>query len=106
MKMAIPLGLSQFAILIYFNSDVIFLGFTHGDKVEGLYSTAYSAMMLIAMMLGSSLFSTYFPVLSRSYNEPVQAANMLGDLLRLMIWLDFPVAALGWAVGRYLIVLL
>ena len=49
LKQALPLGLSQGAILLYYNFDAIFLGFTRGDATVGLYSTAYNLMLMPVM---------------------------------------------------------
>lgn len=105
LQAAIPLGLSQVAILLYYNSDAIFLGFTHGDAAVGLYSTAYS-MMLVPTFLGGALLNAYFPSLARSFTQPEQARQVSEEFLRLMVWLGFPIATLGWAVGRHVVVLL
>jgi len=100
-----PIGLSQLAVLIYYNSDSIFLGFTYGAATVGLYSTAYY-LMLAPTFLSSALLNAYFPLLSRVTNDDEAAKQVSGSFLKAMIWLSFPIAALGWAVGRYVILLL
>jgi O-antigen/teichoic acid export membrane protein len=102
---AFPIALSQLAVLIYYNSDAVFLGFTHGAKVVGLYSTAYS-LMLAPGILGHAMSNAYFPSLSRAINSSEEARRVSGELLRALMWMGFPLAFLGWAVGRNLIVLL
>jgi O-antigen/teichoic acid export membrane protein len=102
---ALPIALSQSAILLYYNSDAIFLGFTHGDQVVGLYSTAYS-VMLLPNILAQALVNAYFPVLSRVHASFEDARRVSGEFLKAMVWLGFPMAFLGWAVGRYVVVLL
>ncbi|MCA1567954.1 MAG: flippase [Acidobacteria bacterium] len=105
LRVSLPVVLSQVAILLYYNSDVIFLGFSHGNAVVGLYSTAYS-MMLVPVFLILSLSNAAFPAVARSFHDTGQAQQTSEKFLRLAIWLGFPLAALGWAVGRHLIALL
>ncbi len=102
---ALPLGLSQSAILLYYNSDAIILGFTHGDQVVGLYSTAYS-IMLVPSVLAQAMVNAYFPALSRVVGKVDDAQRVSGEFLKAMVWLGFPIAFMGWAVGRYVIILL
>lgn len=105
MKAALPIGLAQTTVLLYGNSDVIFLGFSHSNEVVGFYSTAYS-MMLVPTLLHSALSSAYFSSLARAFATPERARALSQQFLRLMIWLGFPLAALGWAVGRHPMLLL
>jgi len=104
-KEALPLGLSRMATLLYYNFDVIFLGFWSGDRVVGLYSTAYSAM-LIPTFLSGALSSAYFPQFSRVHGNEQQSAKLSSVFLRALIWMGMPLAAIGWAFGRYGVVLL
>jgi O-antigen/teichoic acid export membrane protein len=99
---AIPLGFSQVAILLYYNFDAIFLGFTRGDATVGLYSTAYS-LMLMPTLLSSSLTSAYFPALSRASTDPQQRQRVSREFLRVLTWVGFPLAAAGWAVGHHVV---
>jgi O-antigen/teichoic acid export membrane protein len=103
---ALPIGLSQVAILLYYNSDAIFLGFTHGDEAVGLYSTAYNLMLVPSMLLAGAMLSAYFPALSRVAGDADNARRVSGEFLKAMVWLGFPIAALGWALGRHVIVFL
>jgi O-antigen/teichoic acid export membrane protein len=102
---SLPIALSQSAILLYYNSDAVFLGFTHGDQVVGLYSTAYN-LMLMPGVLAQALVNAYFPALSRVAGDIEEARRVSGDFLRAMISVGFPIACLGWAVGRHVIILL
>lgn len=104
-KEALPLGLSQAAILLYYNFDTILLGFWSGDRVVGIYSTAYN-VMVIPTFLGGALSSVYFPQLSRIRGNKQQSAIVSSDFLRILVWMGMPLAALGWAFGRHGVVLL
>jgi O-antigen/teichoic acid export membrane protein len=105
-RLAIPVGLSQATILIYYSCDAIILGLFHGDKAVGLYSTAYSVMLIPASLVGMSVLNAYFPLLARSALDFDQAKRVSKEFLHLMTWSGFAFSCLGWAVGRHLIVLL
>jgi O-antigen/teichoic acid export membrane protein len=66
----------------------------------GLYSTAYN-LMIVPMFLSSSLTSAYFPALSRALNDTERCQQVSREFLRVLVWIGFPIAAAGWAAGRY-----
>jgi len=100
-----PLALSQGAILIYFNSGTLILGFTDGDEAVGQYATAYRLMM-VATVVTAALWNAYFPVLARSHNSSVEATALSREYLGLLAWMGLPIAALGWAEGRHVVELM
>jgi O-antigen/teichoic acid export membrane protein len=104
-KDAFPLGLSQSATFLYGNFDAILLGLLSGDRVVGIYSTAYTVMW-VPTFLSAALTQAYFPHLSRVHDNERQSATFSSDFLTIHVWLGMSLAALGWAFGRYVIVLL
>ncbi len=104
-KEAVPVGLTGGAVLLYYNFDAILLGFTWGDAVVGLYSTAY-ALMMAPLTLSASLTTAYFPALSRAQGNADQMKQTSAEFLRVLVWMGFPIAAMGWAGGRYVVPLL
>jgi O-antigen/teichoic acid export membrane protein len=102
---ALPVGLSQVAILLYYNFDAVLLGFLSGDRVVGIYTTAYS-IMLTPTLFSGALSTAYFPRLSRLHGNEHESAKLSSNFLRLLVWMGMPLAALGWAFGRYGLVLL
>lgn len=105
LREAWPLALAQGAIVIYFNSGTIVLGFTDGDEVVGQYATAYRLMM-VAAVVTASLWNAYFPALARTHDAPAQATALSREYLSLLAWMGMPIAALGWALGRHVIELM
>ena len=97
-----PLALSQGAIVVLYSCDTIILGFTHGDDTVGQYASAYK-LMLVATAISSALCSAYFPALARVHDAPAQAKRVAGEFASLMVWMGFPIAALGWAFGRHVV---
>jgi O-antigen/teichoic acid export membrane protein len=105
LREAWPLALTQSAILIYFNSDTLILGFTDGDEAVGQYATAYKLMM-VAAVITVALWNAYFPVLARSHNSSAEATALSREYLGLLAWTGLPIAALGWAEGRHVVELM
>lgn len=102
LRAAIPIGLSQGAVQLYYNFDAILLGFTWGDAVVGLYSTAYN-LMLAPLTLTATLTIAYFPALARAHGNAQQMKQTSTEFLRLLIWMGFPISVMGWAAGRHVV---
>jgi O-antigen/teichoic acid export membrane protein len=100
-----PFALSQGAILLYYNCDAIILGFTQGDAAVGLYSTAYK-LMLVSAVISGAMWNAYFPVLTRAQSVPSDAARIASEFATLLAWMGLPMAALAWACGRHVVVLM
>lgn len=97
---AVPVGMTQAMVLLYMNLDVILLGLNRGDAEVGFYSTAYS-MMIVPSFLHQALSNAFFSPLARSLDVPARARQLSEQMLRALIWIGLPLSALGWAVGRY-----
>jgi O-antigen/teichoic acid export membrane protein len=104
-KEALPVGLSQASTHLYYNFDAILLGFLRDDATVGIYSTAYG-VMLIPTFLSAALTQAYFPHLSRVYQDKRLSVSASSDFLTIHMWIGMPLAALGWAFGRHVMVLL
>jgi O-antigen/teichoic acid export membrane protein len=105
LREAWPLALTQGAVLIYFNSGTIILGFTDGDDAVGQFATAYRLMM-VAAVITASMWNAYFPALARSHTSPALATQLSREYVGLLAWMGLPIAALGWACGRHVIELM
>lgn len=104
-KESMPIGLTTASIMIYYNSDVVIMGSTRTDTEVGLYSTAYTLMLTVIILTGAIL-NAMLPSLARAAPDPAAAKRVLGQLLRVLVWVGFPIASLGWAVGRYPVMML
>jgi len=98
-------GLAQTAVLIVQNSGIIILGIVRGDDAVGQFATAYRLMM-VTTFITASLWSAFFPALSRVAATPEEASQLSRQFLRLLAWIGFPLAALGWACGRHVVELM
>jgi O-antigen/teichoic acid export membrane protein len=100
-----PLALTQGAIMIFYNCDSVILGFTHGDEAVGQYAGAYK-LMLVSTAISGALCTAYFPSLGRAHRDPEQATRIAREFASVLAWMGLPLAALGWAFGRYVVTLL
>jgi O-antigen/teichoic acid export membrane protein len=97
-----PIALSQGAVLIYWNSGALILGFTHGDEAVGLYSTA-ARLIFMPTIISGAMLNAYFPVLARTHDAPAEASRVAREFLTLLAWMGLPLTALGWACGGHLV---
>ncbi len=66
------IGLSSFFILIYYNLDMVMLGFYKGDAEVGIYNAAYK-IFLIFIVPFQLILTSFFPKLSQ--NKPSKNKN-------------------------------
>jgi O-antigen/teichoic acid export membrane protein len=102
---ALPIGLSQVAIQIYYNCDAIMLGHWQGDATVGYYSTAYS-IMLVGSVIAVSMHNAFFPAVTRAGDNPGAARRVNSQYLRALCWAGCFMSACGFAFGRWIVVLL
>jgi O-antigen/teichoic acid export membrane protein len=97
---AIPLGISSIFIQIYYNLDVIMLGFMQRPEVVGWYNASYRLFFIIFGIVG--VFSaTSFPVVCKKFNEGKQSATLfLEKYLHLMLLGAFPAVLLALLCSR------
>ncbi len=104
LRASLPIGLSMATVLLYYNFDNVLLGFMRGDHAVGIYSTAYS-LMLVPTFLNTATFNAYFPQLARVANQALEAQRLSAEVLRNMTWIGCSLAFLGWATGRQVVTL-
>src|SRR5258708_1991784 len=96
-----PFALSQAAVLVYWNSGTIILGFSHGDLAVGLYGTA-ARLIYMPTVISGAMLNAYYPVLSRMHGSPAEATRTAKEFMTLLAWMGLPLAALGSACGQHL----
>ena len=95
LRASIPLAFTSFLLQIYYQIDIVMLGFWTTDTITGWYVSA-STIILSLLGLGSLLGSTLYPTLSRLFHEsPQQAEKLLHYTTRFVITLSLPIAAGG-----------
>jgi O-antigen/teichoic acid export membrane protein len=105
-KEALPFGLSQGSILLYYNIDSIILSANFGNETVGQYSTAYSLMLMPAQMICNTLFQAYYPGLSRAIDDPKAASALNLNYLKLLAWSCLPIATVCVIGGNGLVQML
>ncbi len=100
LREAMPIGLSQAAVLLYYNTDAIILGAFAGDRAVGLYSTAYR-LMLLPTFIYQATFPAFLPSLARADKEP--GSTVGEDFFRLHAYIGLAAGSLTWAAGRHLL---
>jgi O-antigen/teichoic acid export membrane protein len=102
-KEALPFGLSQGSILLYYNIDSVILSANFGNETVGQYSTAYSLMLMPAQMICNTLFQAYYPGLSRAIDDPKAASALNLNYLKLLAWSCLPIATVCVIGGNGLV---
>jgi O-antigen/teichoic acid export membrane protein len=105
LREAWPLVLAIGATTIYYNCDAIILGYVSGDKAVGLYTSAYK-LMLVAFVIPATIQSVYMAVFSKVRDSHEEAKRVTNEFSTLLAWTGWPIAALGWACGSHLAILM
>jgi O-antigen/teichoic acid export membrane protein len=105
LREAWPLVLAIGATTIYYNCDAIILGYVSGDKAVGLYTSAYK-LMLVAFVIPATIQSVYMAVFSKVHDSHEEAKRVTNEFSTLLAWTGWPIAALGWACGSHLAILM
>ena len=83
-RKAFPMGLSLIMIQIYYNMDIVMLGFMKGESEVGFYSAAYKIILFI-LMIGGAYHDSVFPVISSFFKESLEDFKKLQEkTLKLM----------------------
>jgi O-antigen/teichoic acid export membrane protein len=93
---AVPLGLSFVFIQVYYNLDVIMLGFMKSRETVGWYNAAYKLFFVLLGSIGV-VAAAVFPVVIKKFEADKMAAKrFLEKYLRLMFLWTWPAVLLGW----------
>jgi len=99
-RRALPMGAAAIMIQIYYNFDVVMLGFIKGDKVVGWYSAAYKLILLVWGFI-PIFVNAVFPLMSRYYKESQEKLRTLISLAtRLLSTVALPVGIGGTILAR------
>lgn len=89
---AVPLGISSVFIQIYYNLDVIMLGFMQRPEVVGWYNAAYKLFFVFLGSMGV-ISITVFPIVCRLFKEEKEKArHFLEKYMHLMFLGVIPAA--------------
>jgi O-antigen/teichoic acid export membrane protein len=100
MRRALPMGAAAIMIQVYYNFDVVMLGFIKGDKVVGWYSAAYKLILLIWGFI-PIFVNAVFPLMSRYYKESQEKLRtLISSTTRLLSTVALPLGIGGTILAR------
>jgi O-antigen/teichoic acid export membrane protein len=95
LRSSLPLASISFLIQVYYQLDIVMLGFWTTDAITGWYVSA-STILLSLIGLGALLGSTLYPTLSRLLREsPERAQSLLQYAVRVVVAISVPMAVGG-----------
>jgi len=100
MRRALPMGAATIMIQIYYNFDVVMLGFIKGDKVVGWYNASYKLILLFWGFI-PIFVNAVFPLMSRYYKESQgKLRTLISSATRLLSTVALPVGVGGTILAR------
>lgn len=94
-KKSMPFAVTAFMSAIYFNLDLVMLGFMRTDAEIGHYSAAVR-VMLAALILGNLFRTSYLPPLSRTVDDNEKARYVFRRYCRAIFFVALPVVFFGY----------
>jgi len=101
-------GYRSYANLVaYFtrNIDKVALGIAYGPHVTGLYTKAFTLLLLPAQQIATPMMSVMMPVLSRLQHDPDQYRNYYLKSIATLAYASMPIAAAMGALSTQIVLL-
>jgi len=106
LRQALPMGAAWIMLQIYYNFDMVMLGFMKGEKAVGLYSAAYKIILFIWAFI-PIFVNVIFPSMSKYYKESQEKLQtLIISSTRLLSVAAFPLGVGGTILARPIMVLL
>lgn len=106
LRQALPIAAASAMIQIYYNFDIVMLGFIKGKEVVGWYWVAYKIIFTIWTLI-SIFVHAIFPSMSRYYKESEKKLKtLIISSTRLLTAVAFPLGVGGMILARPIIVFL
>ncbi len=106
LRQALPMGTASIMIQIYYNFDIVMLGFIKGDRVVGWYNAAYKIILFIWTFI-PIFVNVIFPSMSRYHKESQKKLQTLViSSTRLLSVAAFPLGIGGTILARPIMSLL
>lgn len=103
---AFPIITVLFFLQVYYNIDILMLGFYRGETEAGLYNAAYRVIMGI-IILSTVLIQSVYPTFSKFYrDQPSEVSKLLKKTLTLSMIFAIPIAIAGTILGRSIMLIL
>jgi len=106
LRHALPMGAASIMIQIYYNFDIVMLGFIKGDKAVGWYNAAYKIILFIWTFI-PIFINVVFPMMSRYYKESQEKLQtLIISSTRILSTVAFPLGVGGTILGMPIMSLL
>ncbi len=100
MRQAFSMGFALIVTQIFFNIDIVMLGFLKSDKDVGYYTAAYKIILFLTMMR-TAYAQAIYPAASRYYKTSLNLwRNLLELSTKLMATLTIPIAIGGTILAK------
>jgi len=104
LRAILPLAVSGTMSTIYYNTDIVMLGFMSDHHAVGLYVGAYR-LFIVSLTIGNLIGAVYAPALAASWRDDRRRHSDFQEFSGAMFLIGMPVAAAGIAFPRELIAL-
>lgn len=95
LRQSLPMGVSSILIQIYYNFDIIMLGFIKDEEVVGWYIAAYKIVLLL-IGFGGIIGNVLLPVFARYYKESLKKMReLISFSAKVMITIAVPIGICG-----------
>lgn len=101
----LPLAVSGTMSTIYYNTDIVMLGFLSDHQAVGLYVGAYR-LFLVSLMVGNLICAAYAPALAAAWRDEASRRAGFRDFTGAMFFVGMPIAAAGIAFPREIVAIM
>lgn len=103
LRKAIPMGAGIIMIQIYYNLDVVILGFLRSDSEVGYYTAAYRILLVIALV-GGVFQQSIYPSLSKLFHDSSSKMQLLlRDSVKAALVFVVPVILFGFFMAPWIV---
>ncbi len=103
LQQSLPMGFSYMMIQVYYNFDLVMLGFLKGEEVVGWYSAAYKIILLL-FAIPTLVITIFFPLLSNYFkNYFSQLKDVTSIYVKILVTLGLPFGFGGTILAKELI---
>jgi O-antigen/teichoic acid export membrane protein len=96
LRVILPFAVSGTMSTIFYNTDIVMLGFLADHRAVGLYVGAYR-MFVISLIVGSLIGASYGPALAASWRDDALRRSGFQEFIGAMFFVGMPIAAAGIA---------
>ncbi len=100
LRQSLPMGAAFIMIQVYYNFDIVMLGFMKNDEVVGCYNAAYKIVLFVWAFI-PIFINVIFPLMSKYYQQSKEKLeHLISSATRLMSLIAFPLGVGGTLLAR------